>query len=514
MAKTPSQATYASPRRATPRRALASRRGAIGAAFAVASIGVLGLVGLATEGGLWYMARRNAQTAVDTGAFAGAAQLAWRGTAEAGRNAALAAGRAQVALNGFATEATRPTTVTITLCRWNGTTCTPDNATPNAVQADIEQLQTTGLVRLISATPPTMRATAIATVEDIGQACMLSLTGVAQFVGSATVKAPDCAVVSNRATGQGVDCGNASDLEFRSIRAVGSVSGVCDGLGVPIAPFAPPATDPYVHLRNAATWMPTFSTQGQAGQGQNQCQVQTLDATNSIYRTENGIRTYRPRPYNSSGTYTTQTAICSDIQVSNASEQMILVPGTYFFHGADLKITGGNVTCDCPNPGDGVTLVFTGRDQGQNSFGSAQITGGTVSLRAPSSGPWYTNPNAVPLDPATGQAAGATFEGMLIYRDDRAGPNNSKQLDQFNTPNTVQLAGNADAVNLDGGVYLPTSQLTLVGTSATQTNQSDCQSMVAATIQVSGTADFELGLQGCEDLGTTTSRSYIVRLVR
>lgn len=496
------------------------RRGAFAAGFAIASIGVLGMVGLATEGGLWYMARRNAQTAVDTGAFAGASQLSWRGRGTVGQGLAFTAAGATAGANGFATEPNRPTTVTVRLCTWTGTDCTDyitaADATrrPNAAQVDVEQTQFIGLVRLISSVAPTMRATGIAAVTDAGSACLLALTGVANFTGNATVTAPECTVASNRATGEGANCGNSSQLQFRSIRAVGSISDVCDTLGVPIAEFASPATDPYAHLRDAGAWMPTFNTQGQVGQGQNQCQQQALDATGSIFRTENGIRTFRPRPFNS--TTTTPTAICGDIRIENSSERMILTPGTYFFtDGAGLKVTGGSVSCDGCTNGRGVTLVFTGRPQGQNAIGNMQITGGQVDLNAPRVGPWYEGPTYQRIDPQSGNLTTAsTFEGILIYRDDRAGPNNEKQLDQFNAPNTALIAGNADTVSLNGGVYLPTTSLQMTGNSVTAADQSDCQSMVAANIQVPGTSSFGLSLQGCAQYGTSVSQSFVVRLVR
>lgn len=61
-------------RRSSMLAALRDRRGAVAAAFVVGSTAVLGMVALATEGGVWYAARRNARTAAEMGAFAAMAQ--------------------------------------------------------------------------------------------------------------------------------------------------------------------------------------------------------------------------------------------------------------------------------------------------------------------------------------------------------------------------------------------------------------------------------------------------------
>ena len=488
-----------------------NRKGAVAVAFVIASTALLGMAALATEGGLWYSARRNGQTAVDLAAYAGVAQLAWRGTGQTGRTAAIAAARQTAAANGFATEPSRPTHVHITLCRWNGSTCTPDNVSPNAVQADVDQPQRMGLAQLISSTPPVMRARAIAAIEIQDSACILSLAGSLVMGGNSTVLAPECTASSNRAGPTSIQCGNSGTLDLLSLRAVGTTNDFCDALGIPIREDQLPATDPYAHLQNAADWMPTFRP--------NECQETRLGRPGSIATTEtvNDVSTlvYRPRPYNSSGAYMTPTAICDDIKI-NTNDQTVLelVPGTYFFNNADLQVNGGRVNCPTCTGGQGVTLVFTGPNR--NSVGTASITGGTVDLNAPRVGPWYQGTNTYNrFDPLTGNFVTAqTFEGMLLYRIDGTDRPNDNNPDNTNDPNTIRINGNADNVSFDGGIYAPTSAIFLAGNSATSTDQTDCQSVVGGIVRTLGGATLGLSLEGCAQYGTSISQNRVVRLVQ
>ena len=58
------------------RRLRVDRRGATAVVFALAASALLGLVGLATEGGTWYLEKRHGQNAADAAANAGALALA------------------------------------------------------------------------------------------------------------------------------------------------------------------------------------------------------------------------------------------------------------------------------------------------------------------------------------------------------------------------------------------------------------------------------------------------------
>ena len=59
------------------RRLFTDRRGATAVLFGISATVVIGMVGLGTEGGTWYLTKRDAQNAADTAAYAGATRLAF-----------------------------------------------------------------------------------------------------------------------------------------------------------------------------------------------------------------------------------------------------------------------------------------------------------------------------------------------------------------------------------------------------------------------------------------------------
>src|SRR3954453_15688304 len=65
----------APPMRQFHRTALADRRGAVGILFALAMPVLIGFTALGTEVGLWYLERRNLQTAADVSAIAAAFEV-------------------------------------------------------------------------------------------------------------------------------------------------------------------------------------------------------------------------------------------------------------------------------------------------------------------------------------------------------------------------------------------------------------------------------------------------------
>jgi hypothetical protein len=89
------------------------RQGATMVVFALAGTAVIGMVGLGTEGGSWYLSRRDAQNAADAAAYAGAARLS---LAQSGLSLSLTSARTQArdaandtaTLNGFTMGARAP----------------------------------------------------------------------------------------------------------------------------------------------------------------------------------------------------------------------------------------------------------------------------------------------------------------------------------------------------------------------------------------------------------------------
>jgi Flp pilus assembly protein TadG len=92
------------------RRPLIDRRGATAVVFALAGTMVIGFVGLGTEGGTWYLTRRDAQNTADAAAYAGAVRLSSTQanlgiTLANARTQAIAAATDTATRNGFTTGA-------------------------------------------------------------------------------------------------------------------------------------------------------------------------------------------------------------------------------------------------------------------------------------------------------------------------------------------------------------------------------------------------------------------------
>jgi Flp pilus assembly protein TadG len=512
------------PARSRIRAVLRSRRGAVAAAFVVASTAVLGMVALATEGGVWYAARRNAQTAADMGAFAGVAQLAWRGQDANGQTLALAAGRTTAANNGFASDRRADgtagnTTVTVQTGVWNAAAgrFVPTTSNPTAVQVEVRQIQRLGIAGIFANDPPIVNVRAVANIQALSSACILSLTGQLTITGASSVVAPDCALASNR-QGESIDCGASqqNNINVLAMIAVGTASAPCDNRGALVMETQIAMADPYQYVRDA--WpaaMPNIRNNDcqDVDTGRNNVRRSSIVQPNAA-----GGSTWRPLPSNSAAFGGAVTGICDDIKLSNAADELILTPGTYFFADANLQVSGGRVSCPTCTGGQGVTLVFTALTTGNNNnrvanrIGTIQITGGDIDLTAPTQGPWYTYPvtREDPQNPGTTEAT-SIFDGMLVFRDPRAQPNNTKNVDNMANTNTARITGNSDSIRMDGGFYMPSTQVFVAGNTAVGTTQDDCQSIVGATIQITGNSG--LDVRGCAQRGTNVARTRVIRLV-
>lgn len=498
---------------------LRSRRGAIAVAFAVAASTLLGMSALATEAGVWLVARRNAQNAADASAYAGLVSLnLW------GNSSAISAARQVATRNGFTSttnfSASGDNRVTVQTGLWLNSTFTsptPSGSIPNAVRVDVEQVQFTGLAQLISRTVPVAWGGALAVLEVGGPACTLSIpppsttsqvAGRTNIAGSTTVNAPNCIIASNALGSRSINVqGSAvSSTTAAALRASGQCyncedvpSGSLPGGYVSGAVETP---NPY---KMVDRWddMPTFGNGSNnfpcvdplyrnSSGGREQSQAQAASIYLAAYNpTRSDSVTYTRN--NSSRTYnisqSTYAATCTNISVG-ANQTLVLKPGTYFFNDSSLSMSASSaaITCDgCTAGGAGVTLVFTGSNS--NSVGNIQITGGNFTLIAPG-----TASTAQP----------AIFEGLVIYRDDLARVNNSAN-------DTMILTGNSSST-LFGAIYSPTAEVRMIGTTGmNQTTAGNCIAVVAAEITFSGNSG--ANIDACESNGTRVARVRYVRFV-
>jgi Flp pilus assembly protein TadG len=459
-------------RRSADRRpgVLRDRRGAIALVFAVSAILLIGFVGLATEAGMWYLVRREAQTAADASAIAGvlAADEASSGNADF---AAQSAATALAETNGFTAGTSSIGTVTVTPTYLPASYAYTSNSGVstqlNQVQVSISEVVIPLISRVFtnSNTGPTVGAQAAAVVEPIGNACALALlkNGVLSIQG--TINSLSCGLASNAGNDTAITV--TGSLKALTVTAIGGCSG-CDPptteLQTPAAPYHPPTPDPYSGTAGAVTF-PTFS-------GGTCAITPTADSSGLIHLTS----------YEASS-----QAYCSTVDIEAGSPTPTLqfnTPGTYIFYNASLIVNAGTIQCQssavCSGDGTfGISIVFVGDAPGTLTIGSGGSVGVGSSLNAAK-----TNTKFPGLD------------GILFYGEG-------------NSPASITIQSASSSSQIEGAIYFPLASLTF---SMFPHPPSDCLSLVAGSLTLVST--FSLAPNNCTSFGTSLPQMQGARLVQ
>jgi hypothetical protein len=439
------------PARPIARLAALARRehGTTAIAFGVMATALVGFAGLATEGGAWYMIRREAQTAADTAAQAGAIAAAFN------RDAVVAA-RETSGRNRF-TNAADATTVTVNRPPSSG----PNAGNTRAVEVIVQRQVPLQLAALFLGGSSTVRTRAVATALTIsgGAACVLALGSAGGALtqendleagGNATVNAPNCSLASNTSIRQfGSSAVNAFTMSAVGTVSISSPQNVT--LQRPAASLQPPIDDPFAPgVPGTGIPLPAQSgTCNHTNYGVNSNQSATMSA----------------------GRY------CGGV---NLKGKVTMTPGVYVIQNGGLDVNAqAHISCPSCSPGNGVTFVFTGNP---GTVGGPKINGGaTIDLIGGS----------------------GIYKGILMYQDSRAAAGNDVTLNGgagistqglFYFPSAdLKINGNFGGVNSTCKAFIGES-ISLLGTTT-------------QTINVGGCA--ALGL----DPGTDLPQIRIVRLV-
>lgn len=336
------------------------KRGATAVAFGVAATAVIGIVGLGTEGGTWYLTRRDAQNAADPAAYAGAVRLS---LAQAALSQSFANARTQAintatdtaTRNGFTTGQAN-TTVTVNIPPASG----PNAGNNTAVEVIVQRSPPRLISALFIGANPVIRARGVAALTNNGPACLLALRVGLTIQGNSS-SGSGCSFSSNATTSTAININGNPTINATSLISSG---GCNDCAGLPYQTYQPPTLDPYASLNSIAFAKPASFLPAPP---KNQCPP--------VY----------PIP---AGNFTGN--------ISNTGCAWDFAPGTYIFWESSLDVSGGSLTCSACVGGAGVTFIFTGSSA--NKVGTVSInTNQTVQLSAPNNGP---------------------YKGILIYRDD------------------------------------------------------------------------------------------------
>jgi Flp pilus assembly protein TadG len=443
--------------------AVRDRRGALAMTLVISMPTLIGLIGLGTEVGGWYVGKRHGQNAADGAAMAGALMLAGGSNSAAAKTAA----REEATNNGFTTGGA----VTVTANN-------PYSGNNSAVEVIIAQTQNPVFGGLFIS-GMTIRNRAVAKATGSGFACSLAVTnaggpGDVSLQGSTSISMPNCDIAADGTDPSAISIQGSASLTAYTLTSSGGCSG-CSGAGAtlsrPASAYQPPTPDPYLPIQSIT--MPTFS-------GSSCLSLPTVSGTVSLTPWDtNGHKAYCGSGGGSNRTLT----------VSNGNT-LNFAPGTYFFYNASLSFQGGTIQCPtCAAGGAGVTIIMTGSPA--NQIGSININGNaTVTLNAP-----YTN------------SYNSAFNGVLFYTDYRAQPNNGSGCGSA----PVSINGGANSV-FTGAMYFPSVNACFAGNmTAGGASASTCSVLVAGSITFTGNS--AMNVSGCNADGVSVPTPQTVALV-
>jgi hypothetical protein len=280
-----------------------------GQALVAATFGLvvlLGATGLAVDMGYLRYQKRLQQSAADSAALAGAAEINFN------VGNVTTAGQQDSALNGF-TDGVNNVTVTVNL----GPTSGPNAGNANYVEVLVSAVQPTFFMKIFGLNSTTVTARAVAVFNGNGpKNCVYSLGNGGSIDNDQTLNVPSCGLISNN------DLFNSGNITAASVGAVGSA----DTRNVRPAPVRGivPSADPLSYLQAPAAG-------GCPGMGG------TVTGRRSL-----GAVTLGP------GTY------CGGISVSGGRD-VTLSPGAYVITGGGINFNGSGTVS-----GTGVTFYLSG----------------------------------------------------------------------------------------------------------------------------------------------------------
>ncbi len=399
---------------------LSNRRGNTTVVFALCLPVVMGCAGLGVEVGFWQFRQRQAQTAADLAAYAGAVSLRNHESVAQAREEAAAEAR----LHGF--EATAGVINAMS----------PPQSGNYQDSRSMEVVLNQSLPRffssIMSQEPLLISVRAVATYQEESDACLLALSPDASaaidLFGSSNVAMIACEIMSNSIADDAVTLRGSTDVETPCINSVGGFE-VGGSAGYTLTDCRearvnlPRAQDPYEDVQ-PPTLPSSCSNINGGGGGPNGGLVTVSAGPSGVKRFCNGL--------NLSGDYEFE-------------------PGVYVIDGGDFRI-GAQAHVQ----GDGVTFYFT--DGARARFNG----GATVQLTAPNTGEYaglvfFGDRDDYGVDHTFNGTADSHITGAIYtpasdisFLGDFSGQDGCMQLVGY----TVEIGGNADITTDCTGVGL------------------------------------------------------------
>jgi Flp pilus assembly protein TadG len=456
------------------RRYLRDRRGNIAALTALLVVPIVGVMGMATEAGNWYLIQRAEQNAADSAVLA----AAQNGIINSGGTTYITEGLAVASKLGF-TNGANSTTVTPV----NGQTCPAPLVGSICYKVTISRDVTVSLTRIVGydgtngSGAQTIVASAIAGPVDTPISdCITSLgTGPDSYRvdGGPSVDLSGCTIQAN---GDGKCSGASADGNVSYFFIAGSNSG-CNPTGTsgpsptisdPFTSAYPPSNIPANNCASPASatsyWQESGNYGGGGGGG----------GGKGGGKGGGGAGPPQPPGNNWTGTVAAPGHIyCGDVKLS--ANTTLSGSGTIVIENGMLDLNGYTLT------GTGVTLIFTGPTIAGFSPSHTPPASGTLDISAPTSGTW---------------------SGVAIYQD----PALTSGVDWTSS-------GSALNWNITGLIYMPNSNVLFSGTINKATGGQDCFTMVDKAFRVNGNVRLTEHQTGCAAAGLLPPTSNLQRAV-
>ena len=487
---------------------LADQRGVTALTFAVTFLVFLGMVGLATEVGSWYVGWIQAQNAADAAALAGARAAADTNATYANANGLCTSSACGDPMQAAANSAAVNAALQNGYSRGGSAggfsftvnTPAPSNSYVNGAAGTsswlVNEVQinvavaATYIASLFTNILPTLTTQAVAFVNTNTPACVVSITGDLTIFSNMGFT-PGCMLASNANDETAITISGAPAINVLGMTAVGSCSplATCSslpvgagGVGQAFKAYQPATIIPYKPLDNVAG-TPSLPTSASTSSYNliSSCSVSGfLVPAKGIPGNPTYPPAALPYAYNCPGGMTI------------SSGTLLVMPGTYYFLNMPLTINGGTVQCTdtafggtpVPSgsciPGNGVTFLLL-VDDPTSPAGALTIDSSAVFLSANDGSINFGSPDATTSTANNNSAAlGAVMQGVLFYG---------------NGTGAVNITGGTSAY-LNGAIYFPRATINY----GSQTIAS-CTVVVANTVNLNKTSQTSFSRQAAMHMG-------------
>lgn len=482
--------------------AVRSRRGVASVIFAISAVSLMGVVGLATEGGKWYVQKQNTQYVADLVASAATLALTEGESATQVQTDATTI----ASLNGVTAGVSNGVTTTINIQTGNFTDQT--GATQSGAQVTISKTMPPLISALFKSGNITITQTSQVVPSSNSSVCGLALSGGLVFSGSSgTVTTSGCGLGSN-----GSVTGNNGGT---SVSGGVAASGGCTncGSGNGWLSHRPKSKNPYwlvwddQHQTSVVNW-PSFDTNhcwwfSQFSLGSYGHPV-TITLTPWNYNEGRHGYWWDGKPWawcrqtnhfnknNQGNEYNNGNQDSQDNIQLNQYTTINFLPGTYFFYNASLLFSAGTIECTTCTSTNGVTIIFLG--DGDTDIGQLTISSSaTVTLNAQTANDWCrANSDNCTTDTA--------LDGLLFFMSTTADSNSGG----------VSITGNGNTALL-GGMYFPTAYASYSG-SVIPSGGTNCSPVVAYQLTI-GSGTTTAGTSDCSAQGFASAVPHAQSLV-